>query len=515
MAVIASLAVALTARTEEFSTGLRKARRELSRFARDIPFANTSVAKFGAILASGVAAGLAVTVKRSLEEVDALAKLAERTGVSVEALARLRVAAEDANLPMSSLATSLQQLAIRSADAASGTGPAAGALQKLELNAKSFAALALDRKLEVIADGMTRLGSAGERLNVAMDLFGRGGLEMVNLLGKGSEGLKAAAEQAEKLGLALTGVDVARVEQAGDALDRLRFVTKGLGEQLTVALAPFIEGGVNRFVDALNQGGTAAEKVDAALQKVFQTMAVLLDVVMGLRAGWNLFSATVRFGIAGILTPLDIMLDRLVLVAETFGVEIPNSVRFAQNIAESFTADAAADLAEAGQQIADAFSSTSSRRLLQSLRDVRAEGLGAAQTRGLALTGGAPGGAAATGTNVFTRIEDGIFSLVDRIPARTGGLDTFLGGLGRGAEGIRTLGAELGESIREFLIGGTGATGPESGVGGLFQQFDPSRIDVRGLRPSNAQYVSDDRTHQILGRIERKLGSGEAVAVAG
>ncbi len=75
-----------------------------------------------------------------------------------------------------------------------------------------------------------------ERATAAIELFGKSGQSLLPLLMQGSEGIAAAQREAEKLGLSFSRIDAHQVEQANEAIVRLKAVFTGIGNQLAIQL---------------------------------------------------------------------------------------------------------------------------------------------------------------------------------------------------------------------------------------------------------------------------------------
>ncbi len=194
----------------------------------------------GAFAALAGTAGIGLVVKNSLELNDRLAKTSDKLGITTEALAGLRQAAELTGVASNTLDMALQRMVRRVAEAAQGTGEARGALQELGIDAQRLAQLAPEKQFAVIADAMNRVTNQTDKVRLAFKLFDSEGVAVVNTLRLGSEGLREAALEADRLGVAISRVEASRIEEANDAMLRLNQALSGLGTTLTVAIAPTI-----------------------------------------------------------------------------------------------------------------------------------------------------------------------------------------------------------------------------------------------------------------------------------
>ena len=228
-----------------------------------------------AIVVTAVATAMTALTISSLRSGDQLAKTADKIGMTTEALAGLRHAAELTGVSAGTMDMAMQRLTRRVSEAANGTGEAVGALHELGINASELEQLPLDEQMNVIADSMAKVKSQSDKVRLAMKLFDSEGVALVNTLAGGSEGLAKMAAEANVLGLALSRADTAQIEAANDSITRAKAVFTGLGNQLAVAFAPIIETVANLFrqsaVDSAefgNVGQRVADGLVTAFAKV-------------------------------------------------------------------------------------------------------------------------------------------------------------------------------------------------------------------------------------------------------
>src|SRR5690554_2796332 len=239
---VGAIRVALSVDSAAFEKGLNRARGRLSNFGQQIRTGIATMAKWAAgVAAAGVAIGT-VFVRNAMKAIDALAKTADRLGMTTEGLARMRYAAEQTGVAANALDMAMQRMTRRISEAANDTGAAKDALRELGLDAKALAQMRPEEAFHVIADAMQGVTSQSERVRLAFKLFDSEGVALVNTLDLGAEGLRAMGEEADALGLSLSRVDAAKVEQANDAMTRVRRMIDGVANRITVHLAPYIAG---------------------------------------------------------------------------------------------------------------------------------------------------------------------------------------------------------------------------------------------------------------------------------
>ena len=191
------LNIILSARDKEFTKAMDRNQKRIERFANG---SNKSLGKtsraFGnltrsiAALIPALSAGaLIASVKQVTSKLDDIGKTADQIGITTDALQLLRATAESAGVTQDELDKSVEKLGKGLAEAAMGIGTAKDALKSLNLDASDLIGLGLDGAMGAIADEINKIPSPMEKTAIAMQLFGRSGAPMINLLREGSAGM--------------------------------------------------------------------------------------------------------------------------------------------------------------------------------------------------------------------------------------------------------------------------------------------------------------------------------------
>lgn len=295
--------------------------------------------------AAVVAGGLFALIRRSAAAGDQIAKTADKLGVGIEALQKLRHAGELAGVETRTFDMALQRFTRRAAEAAAGTGEAKDALAFLGVGLTDAAGnmRPAEDLLADVADAMAGIEDPALRVRIAFKLFDSEGVSMVNMLGKGSEAMREAGREAEHLGI-MTEAQARASEKFNDNMTRLMRVVSHLGHAIAGDLMPRVTewlGGLRElalearpgiaagFKDALRQladmarwsAGALArlkEKTSAWTQALMAAAPWLKEIVEPLRAwlerlGWvrvavaalaAALSAKLLFAVLGLFAPL-------------------------------------------------------------------------------------------------------------------------------------------------------------------------------------------------------------------
>ena len=153
--------------------------RGFGRLSSEMELANARLGSFArragitltAVTVAVAAAGVAM-IRSGLSYVDAPAKLAQSMRTTVESLQTLTWAGELAGVSMGEIEQATKKLTTRLSVAATGSGSAVGALQRLNLTAAQLQAMPLDQRVIVIQEALNQFVPEAKRAAVASDLFG-------------------------------------------------------------------------------------------------------------------------------------------------------------------------------------------------------------------------------------------------------------------------------------------------------------------------------------------------------
>ncbi|MGH7343283.1 MAG: phage tail tape measure protein [Candidatus Rokuibacteriota bacterium] len=203
------------------------------------------------------AAGFARIIQGSIEAADHINKLSQKIGISVEALSTLRFAAELSDVSLESLQTGIKKLSQGITEASSGTGKAAEVFRALGVSVTTTggAIVPTEQVLLQIAKVFAGLEDGAVKGALAVELFGRSGLDLIPFLNQGAAGIARLTAEAERLGLKLTTETARAAEQFNDNLTALKATSTSLGIALTGELLPELLNITNAMREAAREAG--------------------------------------------------------------------------------------------------------------------------------------------------------------------------------------------------------------------------------------------------------------------
>jgi hypothetical protein len=163
-----------------------------------------------------------------------LTDLSAKTGIGVEALQRLKFAAEQNGGTLEQVTGAVTKLG---ANLAGGNKSAVGALDALGFSVDKIRNMQPDQAFTAIADAIAKVPDPMDRSKLAMDLFGKSGAELLPMM-RGN--LSETAAEAERLGLVMSEDAVAAGDEFGDTMDKLMLVGQALIGQVLEPMIPAI-----------------------------------------------------------------------------------------------------------------------------------------------------------------------------------------------------------------------------------------------------------------------------------
>lgn len=174
-------------------------------------------------------------------EVDDAADKAQRLGVRFNDLKSLEFGfARGGGVDPAAVGESLKKFQVAIAKAVDGDQGLRDSFAKLGLDAGELMAMGPTKAIMKVADGMERTANHGERLRLAMELFGKGGADLASTLAGGSEELRASVEYAEKW-LSLTERQLSMVAANNDKWEDIDIVVTGISQKLAAEMAPAMQ----------------------------------------------------------------------------------------------------------------------------------------------------------------------------------------------------------------------------------------------------------------------------------
>lgn len=300
MATATTLTAFLNADTTKFDKGMKRAGKSMKSFGKAVKLGTAASA--AAVGVVGVALG--ALAKRQAGVIDETAKLSNALGVNIREFQALALAGSEAGITQDQLGNMITKSQRSIVEASRGLETYARSFVTLGLNVDELMTMRPDQQFDAIAVALSEIESPTLRTATALEIFGRSGRQVINMLDGYVENVQAAREFNDKWGISLSRIDASKVEEANDTFARVGQAVAGLGNQIAVYLAPLVTHVSNLFLE----GGFDAETFGNAIKSAMSVAGKAIDIVrmavLGLKALMTEFSLAVDLAILDASTSL-------------------------------------------------------------------------------------------------------------------------------------------------------------------------------------------------------------------
>lgn len=279
---LAELSIDLVAKLANIERDLGKAATLAERTASRMESAFSGAASVIGSAFAGLAGAFSVgafasMVQSSIDAADALSKLSQRTGETVENLSKLQYAGSLADVSNDDLANTFKKLAKNMAEAIGGTGDASDAFKAIGVSVVDSTGKLRSSGdvLNDIADKFASYEDSAAKAALAQALFGKSGADLIPLLNSGSKGIKEMGDEAVRLGVVFSTETAQAAEKFNDNMTRLKASLSAIANQAAGSLLPLFNELTDSLVSVAKEGDGTATRFDLLLE----TMRAL--VVLG------------------------------------------------------------------------------------------------------------------------------------------------------------------------------------------------------------------------------------------
>lgn len=300
MATVQELTVLLTANAKGLIGALttsanavkkfgQGATKDLSSMQKGFSSAAAQIEKFVVPLAAAATAFVGFkSVMESFEKAESLKTLSDDLGVTTASLQKLHFAAATSGSSAEAMDKALATLSGKLHEISDPASKTAKSLSDIGLSASDMVGLSADEAFAKVADSLSKVSNQSVRASAGMDLLGKSSRSLGSVISGGSAGLKSAGDEAERLGVILTKLDLAKMSVANDAMDRLREVMTSLADKLAVKLAPVLEYISDLLVQQANDiNGPLMTAFDGMVNGIVFGVGLIKTVWQGLEVLWQ------------------------------------------------------------------------------------------------------------------------------------------------------------------------------------------------------------------------------------
>lgn len=246
---------------DSFNNGLRDAQKEAKEFEKNLKPTLSATKDLGIAMAAvgtAVVGAFTAMTKSAVDYGDKLNDARQRTGRTVEELAKLGFAAEQSGTSFEDLSRGLAFLA---------------------KNTK-----ATTQDLNVIADTFAKMEDGPQKAKLAFDLFGKSGQALIPLLNEGSAGIRRLGDDAQRAGLVISQDFASASDQFNDTLNQVKASVMGVSVGVAQALLPTLQSAASTVADLSAKFAAFAKENPALVQATGALGVSLLTVGSSLAA---------------------------------------------------------------------------------------------------------------------------------------------------------------------------------------------------------------------------------------
>jgi len=244
--------------------------------------------------AVGMARSAMATFTSSATEIDRIADASHKLSISYKDLVTLRMSlAETSGMDEGSVDGALTKMQLNLGKARDEGGKLADHLKAIGLDAGKLLEAGPVKAMQILSTTIGGMKDPTDQLRLSMEIFGKGGVDLISSLRGGPEALQSMADHAERFGLALSEEQAEQVGAMNDELGRVQSAFEGITNQFVAEFSPVI----TMFAKELTAANGPLEKISLAIPSIVdattQWVLLLGRAAQGANAVWSAFEPVV------------------------------------------------------------------------------------------------------------------------------------------------------------------------------------------------------------------------------
>lgn len=265
---LGTLTLDLILKAGGFTAGLDKAARDTDKRLSDI---ERRAYKFGQALGTGLKVGaslaaaalgaLSVAVGKAINNADAIRDLSIRLGVGTETLSAYAYAAQQTGTDMDALGRGMKILAKNALDSLKPLSEQGRIFKALQIDAKDAATGGvkdLGQLIPEIAAKFKAMEDGTTKTALALALFGKSGLDLIEFLNQGSDGITTLTDRARELGVTIDSQTASAADEFKDTLADLKAILAGGALTIAKELLPALKDAAAALLAIAKEGDLAS-----------------------------------------------------------------------------------------------------------------------------------------------------------------------------------------------------------------------------------------------------------------
>lgn len=261
-------------KTDDADKSIQKTEKSAESLAAKFGNGIKTAAKWGAAIATGATVagtaifGLATSAAGTADEID---KMSQKIGISTEAYQEWSYVMGQNGMDVDKLATGMKTLVSQMDRAANGTASAQENFDRLGVSIYNTDGSLKDQEtlLNEVMHALADMENGTEKAQIATELFGKAGIEMMPMLNQGANAMDELTQRAHDLGLVMSEDAVSAGVKLGDTIDDIKQSFSMIGTNLGSAVIPIIQ----QFADIIIDNMPMIQQTIGALAPILANVA--------------------------------------------------------------------------------------------------------------------------------------------------------------------------------------------------------------------------------------------------
>ncbi|GHC19509.1 hypothetical protein [Aidingimonas halophila] len=261
----------------------RAAKRDMSEIARSVRRAS-SVITATAAAATAAGGSLVAFTQNAASNARELRNQAQLANAGTQEFQRNAYAAQTVGVEQGKLADILKDVNDRVGDfLATGGGPMADFFENIApqigVTAQQFRDLSGPQALQLYYDSLERANLSQQDMTFYLEAIASDTTALIPLLRNGGERFREMANEADQLGLVLSDLDIAQLEEFGRQFDRITGIMSNMSDVVAAELAPYLSVVADELSEGVDSADDFGEAFSRSLRTVVESTAPVLDAL--------------------------------------------------------------------------------------------------------------------------------------------------------------------------------------------------------------------------------------------
>lgn len=278
---VAQLTIEMAANVARLKTDMAAARNTVDSTMNSIrKSAGLAAGALGAIGIGLSGAAFAGWIKGAINAADETNKLAQKIGLSVKEIGGLQLAFQQGGVNAEAMQKSLAKLNVNISNGDAAFKALGVTTKNADGSLRSTTSVLID-----IADKFANTQNGAAKTAMAMEIFGKSGVDLIPVLNAGGESIKEFGELAEKLGLVLSEDTAAAAEKFNDTLELISLGGRGVANQIMAELLPTFQSLAGEFLTLITSGNNlkdVATFISTSLKVLFTVVGGGIEIMRSL-----------------------------------------------------------------------------------------------------------------------------------------------------------------------------------------------------------------------------------------